>query len=237
MTAWNFKDLTGKTFGKWKVIIRVENTKKNKTQYNCLCTSCGDVYYVIATALVSGRSTKCKHCGNKKHGGTFGGTKARLYRIWSNMRCRCSNQNVPEYKWYGGKGITICKEWDDFSNFEKWASTNGYDTDLTIDRIDGNKNYCPENCRWITQHAQAGNKPKKYTNFTGIFYRKYKTDSCKNRHYVARIENPNFFKYVGAYHTELEAAIARDLYLINNDLLQNHNGNFMSFEKLMYKEN
>lgn len=231
MTAHNFKDLTGKTFHKWEVISRAENSKRNQAQWNCKCLGCGSFFVVASYNLLSGGSKKCKQCGNKKHGGTFGGTKTRLYRIWSNMNGRCSNQKLREYKWYGGKGISVCDEWRDYANFEKWALANGYDDNLTIDRINGNDNYCPENCRWITQHAQAGNKPKKHTKFTGVFYRKYKTHSDKNKHYIARIENPNFFKYVGAYHTELEAAVARDLYLINNDLLKNHNGNFVSYEK------
>lgn len=85
-------------------------------------------------------------------------TGTRIYRIHKAMRTRCYNPNFPAYKYYGGKGIEICKEWDDFNTFYKWAMENGYDEHLTIDRINGNDDYKPENCRWITLADQQRNK-------------------------------------------------------------------------------
>lgn len=82
----------------------------------------------------------------------------RLYRIWRNMKSRCYNPNVHNYKYYGGKGITICDDWHTFSNFEKWALINGYEDFLTIDRINVLDNYCPKNCRWISIKAQQNNR-------------------------------------------------------------------------------
>ena len=70
-------------------------------------------------------------------------------------RCRCPSS--PAYKNYGGRGITVCDEWNDYISFKKWALSNGYNDNLTIDRINVNGNYCPENCRWITKEVQAGN--------------------------------------------------------------------------------
>ena len=83
----------------------------------------------------------------------------RLYRIWTDMKSRCTNPNRPKYRRYGGRGITICPEWqNDFQAFYDWAIENGYRDDLSIDRKDNDGDYCPENCRWITMAEQASNK-------------------------------------------------------------------------------
>lgn len=92
--------------------------------------------------------------GNYKHGGN--GT--RLYQIWKSMRERCTCPHSNRFQHYGGKGIKVCSEWDDYTKFREWAYQNGYDDTLTIDRIELDKDYCPENCRWATYTEQANNK-------------------------------------------------------------------------------
>lgn len=90
---------------------------------------------------------------------THGKRNTRLYRIWANMKTRCYNQKDPHYKNWGARGIRVCDEWrEDFSAFYSWAMSNGYAEDLSIDRIDNDKGYSPENCRWATSEEQKENK-------------------------------------------------------------------------------
>lgn len=166
-----FNDLTGKTFGKLTVIRQVGRTKARKIIWLCQC-ECGNTSTVIGSDLVA---NKVKSCGCKKieklldRVVTHGDSKTRLYRIWGAMKKRCLNPNVHEYQNYGGRGITVCKEWlEDFCSFREWALQNGYKDHLTIDRIDVNGNYEPSNCRWATRKEQNNNRTTNhYLTFDG----------------------------------------------------------------------
>ena len=101
--------------------------------------------------------SKGHHNGNPKHGLS----KTRLHRIWHSMYCRCYYKTTNQYKNYGGKGIKVCEEWkhiEGFINFYNWAINNGYSEELTLDRIDNSKDYCPNNCRWATPKFQSNHK-------------------------------------------------------------------------------
>lgn len=82
----------------------------------------------------------------------------RLYSIWLSMRSRCNNPKTKNYRYYGGKGISVCDEWDSFVAFYEWAMRNGYSDELTLDRADTSKNYEPTNCRWISLSEQQRNR-------------------------------------------------------------------------------
>lgn len=112
------------------------------------CPSCNNDFEIWSSH--KNRNSRCKNCRNNK------GT--RLYRIWENMKSRCSNKNVPNYSIYGAKGIKVCDEWNKFINFKTWAMNNGYNDDLTLERIDLNKGYDPSNCKWATYYEQSRNK-------------------------------------------------------------------------------
>lgn len=100
---------------------------------------------------------------------THGLGKPPLYSHWVNMKTRCFNKNNPKYKDYGARGITICEEWLDFKVFYEWAMSHGYAEGLSIERIDVDGNYCPDNCKWITMSEQAKNKRTNvYLTYNGI---------------------------------------------------------------------
>ena len=101
---------------------------------------------------------------NEKHNNS----SSRLYGIWDNMKQRCGNKNAANYKRYGGKGISVCSAWERYSLFHDWAMANGYAEHLTLDRIDNNGNYEPDNCRWATYTTQNRNQQISSRNKSGI---------------------------------------------------------------------
>lgn len=140
--------------------------------YNCKCI-CGTSKVVRINDLRSGNTKSCgcyKSKTTSKRISTHGMSKTKLYKKWKDMRRRCNNPNRKCYKNYGGRGIKVCKEWEeDFMNFYNWAMENGYDEDLTIDRVDNDGNYEPNNCRWITRKEQNNNKQQsRYVTINGI---------------------------------------------------------------------
>lgn len=153
-------DLTGKRFGMLRVIgIGKEKTIPSGAKrilWLCEC-DCGNTRLVDGGSLRSGRIF---HCGRKFHPTVKHGLhNHRLYGIWKTMKTRCFNPNCEKYKNYGGRGITVCKEWkDNFLSFYDWSVNNGYSDCLTIERKDVNGDYCPENCCWIKAENQAANK-------------------------------------------------------------------------------
>lgn len=151
-----FEDLTGKRFGYWIVIERAANNEHGGVRWRCRC-DCGNERIVGAQALKRGTSKSCG-CHKNDYNRVHGGKGTRLYEIWRHMRYRCENPKNQAYEKYGARGITVCEEWHDFAEFRRWALANGYEDSLSIDRIDNDKGYRPDNCRWATSKTQMNNR-------------------------------------------------------------------------------
>lgn len=164
-------DLTGQRFGRLTV-LNIAHRKRDaqgdvRIFWLCKC-DCGNTCIVRRSQLRSGSTKSCgclsrelSSSRNKTHG--LYGTK--IYKIWSGMKSRCRYSSCQDYKYYGGKGITYCEEWNDFTSFYEWAIENGYQDGLSLERINVKGNYEPSNCKWVTLREQRYNLTKslKYT--------------------------------------------------------------------------
>lgn len=147
---------------------------------------------------------------------------ARIYKIYHAMKYRCYNENSQDYKYYGGKGITICSEWlDNYYEFEEWALKNGYENSLTIDRENNNKNYNPNNCRWVSRTIQTRNtRVLRKDNKSG--YRGVHRHSKNKFRSLITVDKKRYT--LGLFDTAIEAAVARDKYVLEHKLEHTLNG-------------
>lgn len=165
-----YENLQGRKFGRLKVIEAappvVYSDGRARTAWRCIC-DCGKQHVVTAFNLKSGHIISCgcaKSDRNKSYFTTHNGSKERLYRVWCDIKKRCYNPKFVQYKDYGGRGISVCDEWrNNYSAFRDFAMSHGYDPsakfgECTIDRIDVNGNYCPENCRFVDMKTQRHNR-------------------------------------------------------------------------------
>lgn len=174
-----YEDLTGRRFGKWTVLKRIfrkpDGEKYPIPMWLCRC-DCGTEKMVAGGMLKRGASRSCG-CNRKDHSRmkhfvvpsipketqpqehiVYGKSLKRIKSIWRGMIKRCENPNHHRANRYSLRGIKVCKEWHDFDTFKEWALSNGYNDNLTIDRIDNDSGYCASNCRWITNQMQQNNR-------------------------------------------------------------------------------
>ncbi|WP_114752346.1 hypothetical protein [Pleomorphovibrio marinus] len=149
--------ISGTKHNKLTILSEVDDNRKGRFVL-CIC----DCKNKTTVNLASLRSGHVKSCGClrphiTKPTRTHCMSKTRIYRIWRNIKTRCFNKKVRSYEHYGARGISICDEWMDFIPFYEWSKKSGYKSNLTIERIDFNKDYCPENCTWIPLKDQAKN--------------------------------------------------------------------------------
>lgn len=164
---YKYNELTNMRVGRLTAVRKIGRTKDRHIIWECRC-DCGNIVNVSSHDLKSKHIQSCgcmRMDAITKHGGRRTKNTERLYGVWLGIRKRCYCENSAEYKWYGGRGIAMCKEWDDYSAFRDWAFSNGYDASApkykcTIDRINVNGNYEPKNCRWVDMHVQNTNKRK-----------------------------------------------------------------------------
>jgi hypothetical protein len=203
------------------MIFTTESSKQKRRYGRYKCGFCGEEFRTQIFRVKSGHTKSCG-CYRKKVSSelnkTHGLGYTRLYNIWGNIKSRILNSKNKDYTNYGGRGITICEEWkNDFMSFYNWAMSNGYEENkgLSIDRIDNDGNYCPENCRWTTNTIQCRNQRIRKDNksgFKGVSFRK------NNKVFEARICVNKKQKILGYYKTAVEGAIAYNNYIIENNL-------------------
>lgn len=206
-------DMKGKRIGRLLVIEQCES-KNNKAMWKCKC-DCGNEKIVSGQSLRRGETKSCGCLHSEamvKANHIHGMSKTKMHKTWRGLFQRCENPTASHYERYGERGIDICKEWkgeNGFINFCKWALENGYSDNLEIDRIDNNKGYSPDNCRWVSHiencHNRNARKDSK-TGYSGVQERIMRSGYIKYR--VSIVSNGKTIN-LGHYETLEEAITVR----------------------------
>lgn len=210
------KDHTGHVFGELTIMGDVPS-KPGKRTVRAVC-SCGNEIVTSLYPITRGRVTHCGCLTPEKHpNATHGESKTPLYRVWASMKQRCYDPAHQAYPDYGGRGIEVCHDWQEYLPFREWAYATGYSGGLTIDRINTDEGYYPTNCRWADRTVQATNRRKKRR--TASRYIGVSKWSAKGKTgWQARISVDGKNTYLGVFSTQEEAAQAREDYIDQNGL-------------------
>ena len=153
-------DLTGQKIGRLTVVKQMPAVRR-RAQWLCRC-DCGTYKVIPAGSLLYGKTRSCgclrKEMMRKKASTLNGYSIEKLHGVWNTMKQRCQNPKSRDFKYYGLRGISVCDAWQDYMVFRSWALASGYKEGLTIDRVDPNGNYTPDNCRWISIQEQQRNR-------------------------------------------------------------------------------
>lgn len=157
---------SGKRFGKRVVLgIPFSRGRRSDGEVDWVVVTkcdCGKLSVVLCGAIARGRSQECRSCSTSrtslKHGDAVDGGKTKLYGVWTSMHARCENEKHAGFRNYGGRGISVCEEWNDYPKFREWATDSGYSIGLEIDRRNNDGNYEPGNCRWVTKKQNNRNR-------------------------------------------------------------------------------
>ena len=205
------KDMTPRLIEDLGVLRRGNN--KGAYRYGLYeCQYCGNQWEVITTRVNNGQS---KSCGCNLFI-THGLCSNKFYQTWASMVKRCTNPNVWDYKYYGARGVVVCEEWLNVSNFVAWCDlTYPNIEDATLDRINNDKGYSPENCTWSDKTTQVLNRRIMKNNksgYVGVIWNK------RDKKWRANIRINKILKQIGSFKTKEEAIQARDNYIIENNL-------------------
>lgn len=218
-------DLSGQRFGKLTPIEYVGKDKRSNSLWKCKC-DCSGEKIVKHAHLTAGHTVSCG-CAKADvlyaRNTTHGESKTKLYERYCGMIQRCEYEKHISYRHYGAIGISVCEEWRaSFLSFKKWAEQNGFKDELILDRINGDGNYSPENCRWVSREVNNQNaKPKKGTKYRGVKKHKDK--------FRADIQVNGRGVFLGLFTDQESAAVARNIYILNNNL--NHRLNIITGER------
>lgn len=197
--------IIGRRFGRLTVVDFDHMGSYKVSYWMCKC-DCGNMTIVSRLNLQTGHTTSCgcnrviraKECRT-----IHGQSNTPLHGIWCHIRQRCRNENDSAYSRYGGRGIDVCDEWDDFENFYEWAIANGYRAGLTIDRKDNDRGYSPENCRWTDHITQCNNRrTNHYVTYNGVTHTLAEWSRLLNVSYdafKARVRRGNFRDFENYY--------------------------------------
>lgn len=192
-----------------------ENSHQRYTYGLYECQYCGTQWECRTTVINRGVYKSCG-CLQKRVSRTHGLHNHRMYGTWINMLDRCYNKNFKHYAYYGGRGITVCEDWLDIKNFVDWVDNkSNWEEGLTLDRIDNDKGYSPDNCTFSTKTTQVLNRRKMRTNTSGYVGVSWYAKVSKWR---ARVSIFKKEKHIGTFKTKEEAVLARDNYIIENKL-------------------